>query len=209
MALSPDETTIGDDVPVARRRTGPHVPLPQAPTPSEEARGETENKVAGNFAEEDPRTRAARRTAELLEHQGDLDQGIDDFYIDPRIIPEGWSYEWKRHTILNQEDPSYQVQLAQGGWEAVPAYRHPQLMPTNYSGNTILRKGMLLMERPLEITARARARDLFNARDQVRMKEAQLTGQPAGPNSPFSADNKGAPLVKINKSYEPMPIPEK
>jgi hypothetical protein len=208
MALTPDEPTIGDDVPVGRRRSGPHAPLPQDPAvEQDQPRGDTET-TAGEFAEEDPRTRAARRAAELRSHGG-VNENADDFYINPAIIPDGWSYEWKRHTVLNQEDPSYQVQLAQTGWEPVPRYRHPEMMPENYRGEAITKKGMILMERPMEITDEANARELRKARSQVRQKEQQLNGQPAGPGSPFDPTNKGSPMVKITKSYEPMPIPEK
>jgi Kef-type K+ transport system membrane component KefB len=38
-----------------------------------------------------------------------------------------------------------------GGWETVDAKRHPEMMPKGYVGS-IEREGMLLCERPLEIT---------------------------------------------------------
>lgn len=155
--------------------------------------------------EEDPRVRAARRAAELRDHLGNMDEAPDDFYIPPSDIPSGWSYEWKRKTLLGQEDPAYQVQLAQKGWEAVPAYRHPSYMPVGYKGGTIERKGMILMERPLEITQEARDFEIRKARNQVRQKEAQLAGAPEGQ---FERNNKDSSLVKVKKSYEAMPIPK-
>jgi hypothetical protein len=156
--------------------------------------------------EEDPRTRAARRAAELREHHGSMDDGVDKFYINPAIIPDGWSYEWKTHTVLGKENPGYQVSLAHRGWEAVPRSRHPELMPENYDGETILREGQILMERPLEITEEAKAIELRKARAQVRGKEEQLGMAPPGQ---FDRANKDAPLVNIKKSYESIPIPEK
>jgi hypothetical protein len=153
---------------------------------------------------EDPRVRAAKRALELREHMGTVDDGGNQFYVDPRIIPDGWSYEWKTRTVLNQENPGYQVKCASTGWEDVPAHRHPQMMPVEYKGMTIDRMGMRLMERPLEITEEVKARDLKNARDQVRQKEAQLTGAPAGT---FERDNKGNTLVNVKKSYAQIPIP--
>jgi hypothetical protein len=155
--------------------------------------------------EEDPRTRAARRAAELREHRGSLDDGVDKFYIDPTIIPDGWSYEWKNHTILGQPNPSYEVNMARAGWEPVPRTRHPELMPENYAGNTIIRDGQILMERPLEITKEAVERDKRAAKAQMQGKEAQLAGAPPGT---FDRDNKGTPLASIKKSYEPMQIPK-
>ena len=161
--------------------------------------------VAPKPREEDPRTRAARRALELREQANSDDDGVDKFYINPKTIPDGWSYEWKTYTVLGKENPSYQVAMAHKGWEAVPRSRHPELMPINYQGETIEREGMVLMERPLEITQEAKARDLRVARAQVQGKEAQLG---AGPVGTFDRSNKDQSLVKVKKSYEAVPIPE-
>lgn len=155
--------------------------------------------------EEDPRTRAARRAAELRDHGAVGEDGTDEFYIDASEIPPGWSYEWKRRTVLGADDPAYQVAVARQGWEPVPAHRHPAMMPADWRGSTIERKGMVLMERPLEITQDARNRDLKQARLQVRAKEEQLNSSEGGQ---FERDNKGNSLVKVRKSYESIPIPE-
>jgi hypothetical protein len=156
--------------------------------------------------EESPRDRAARRTAELRGHDTDLgDDGTDDFFIELGIIPDGWSYEWKTRTVLGAEDPAHQVALARRGWESVPASRHPELMPMGYKGAEITRKGMVLMERPMEITQEAKDASLRRARIQMRDKEAQLTQAKGGE---FDRTNKGDPLVKISKKYEAIPIPE-
>jgi hypothetical protein len=155
--------------------------------------------------EDDPRARAAKRAAEIRGHLGDLDEGTDEFYIDPSCIPSGWTYEWKMRTVLNQENPSYQVHLARMGWEPVPASRHPEMMPAGFTQKTIERKGMVLMERPKEITDEARSIEMRRARQQVKAKEEQLAA--AGPGQ-FERSNKDASLVKVKKSYEPMPVPE-
>jgi hypothetical protein len=154
--------------------------------------------------EEDPRERAAKRAEQIRQQRGDADMdAIDEFYIDPRSIPEGWSYEWKRHTFLGKEDPSYQVQVARGGWECVPASRHPEMMPAgNYT--IIERKGQILMERPLILTSEARDVELRRARNQVRAKEAQLSATPDGTMT--REHDRVKPSVK--KSFTPMAIPE-
>lgn len=157
--------------------------------------------------EEDPRARAARRALELREHMGgNMDDGVDKFYIDPRVIPEGWSYEWKALSVLGKENPSYQVALAHRGWESVPRSRHPEMMPDNYRGETIEREGMILMERPKEITDEVKAIDLRNARQQVRSKEEQLGAAPQGQ---FERGTHPQTQPRINKTYESIPIPEK
>lgn len=157
--------------------------------------------------EESPRERAARRAAELKSHRnGDLDDGTDEFFVEPGIIPDGWTYEWKTRTILGMEDPAHQVKLARDGWEPVPLSRHPEMMPAGYrGGNEITRKGMVLMERPAEITEEMRALELRRARLQVRSKEEQLSASKPGT---FERSNKGDDLVKVKKSFEAMPIPE-
>ena len=151
---------------------------------------------------------AAERAAEIRSgfDGGNMDEGTDDFFIEQDKIPDDWTYEWKRFTVFNQEDPSYQVQLRRQGWEPVPASRHPEMMPVGSTDPTIIRKGMILMERPTVITDELRRIDTKRARDQVRVKEQQLNEAPQGQ---FERDNKGAKLANIKKSYEAIPIPDK
>lgn len=153
--------------------------------------------------EEKPRD-AAARAAELRGHS-DTDAGTDEFFVEPGIIPIGWSYEWKMHTVLGAEDPAHQVALARKGWEVVPSSRHPEMMPLGYTGGIIVRKGMVLMERPLVITEEARAVESRRARLQVRAKEEQLSAAKPGE---FERSNKGNEMTKIKKGYEAIPIPE-
>lgn len=148
--------------------------------------------------EEDPRSRAAKRAAEIRGHIGSMDEGTDEFYIPPEMVPDGWTYEWKRRTVLGQEDPAYQVSLARMGWEEVPADRHPQMMPAGHH-SVINRKGMVLMERPKEITDEARRIENRKARNQVKAKEEQLSSAPSG------QFERNTPTVK--KSYSPIAIP--
>lgn len=158
-----------------------------------------------DIKDEDPRARAERRAAQIKANRGDYDpDSIDEFYIDPAIIPDGWSYEWKRHTLLGKEDPSYQISLARGGWEPVPASRHPEMMPTGKTFAIIERKGMILMERPASLTKEARDVELRRAKGQVRAKEAQLGATPDGTMT--RDDPRVRPNVK--RSFEPIPIPE-
>lgn len=154
--------------------------------------------------EDDPKERARKRAQELRGHLGDLDEGTDDFYVDPESIPEGWTYEWKRHTVYGQEDPAYQVQLAREGWSAVPSSRHPAMMPVGSSEAVILRKGCILMECPKEIIEERRQIEVRKARDQVRHKEAQIAGTPEGTMTRDHARTKPS----IKKGYEPIPVPE-
>lgn len=173
----------------------------ETPEPAKSKRG----PKRGAMREEDPRSRAARRAAELRDHLGTMDEGTDEFYINPEDVPDGWKYEWKRKTVFGAEDPAYQVALARAGWEPVPTKRHPAYMPDTGNYPTIERKGMILMERPLEIHEEAEARDYRKATNQVRVKESQLTQ--AGPGE-FERSTKDHNLVKVRKNYESIPIPD-
>ena len=161
-------------------------------------------EMRSEVREEDSRARAARRAAEIRGHIGDMDQGVDEFFVDPSIIPEGWTYEWKRQSILGQEDATHQIHLARMGWEAVPARRHPGMMPASWTKGTIERKGMILMERPTEVVEEARRIQNKAAKDQVRAKEAQIAGAPDGTMTRDHAQTR----PKINKSFEAIPIPK-
>lgn len=155
---------------------------------------------------EDPRERAARRAAEVRGHLNGSAEGTDAFEFDRSVIPSGWDYEWKRFRVMGAEDPAYQVQLRLAGWEPVEASRHPEMMPLGSKDAHITRKDMILMERPLELTEEAKNAELRRARLQVKAKEEQLTAAPAGT---FERNNKDAPLAKVKKGYEAMPIVDK
>lgn len=185
------------------RSKQPHAPLPTPPAP--------QGVQAAPVDPNDPMERARRRAAELREHSN-FDPGSDKFAYDASIVPPGWSYEWKRQTVMGAQDPGYQVSLAQRGWEAVPADRHPEMMPLGYQGGTIDRDGLRLMERPAVITEEARERERRDAREQVRGNEEKVTGQPAGDSSPFdgATRNLGGRPLGIKKSYssEQLEIPK-
>lgn len=184
--------------------TAPKIALP--PIPEQETAVADRPNLRAPVREENMSSvdRAKKRAAELRGHIGSLDEGVDKYFIDANMIPEGWTYEWKRRLLMGQEDPSYAVNLARMGWEAVPVSRHPFMMPADWKGGTIERDGMVLMERPAEVVDEARAIERKRARDQVRAKEAQLSGTPEGT---MTRDHeKVRPSIK--KSYENIPIPK-
>src|SRR5271156_6877177 len=113
---------MAEDTTLTLRSKQPHAPLPTPPAAAEGTSPQASPDP------NDPMERARRRAAELREH-GSFDPGSDKFSFDVSMIPAGWSYEWKRFTVMGAHDPSYQVSLAQRGWEAVPASRHPEMMP--------------------------------------------------------------------------------
>lgn len=133
-------------------------------------------------------------------------QALDQFAVDPSMIPPGMTYEWKRVSTLGARDPSYEVLLAEQGWEPVPVERHPNFMPTGYRG-PIERGGLVLMERPVELTEEARAEAARDAFEVVRTKEEQLGLTPNGTLT--RAHPTARANTYVNRSIEaPMPIPE-
>ena len=162
---------------------------------------------------DDPRARAAQRAAELRLHASNDTDTPDKYAIPSGEIPEGWCYEWKRQSVYGKEDPSYQVAQAQAGWEPVDPKRHPALMPRGYAGHTIERDGMVLMERPQEITDDFNRRLLRESAKQMREQEERVGSAPQGQLQRHDA--KGQSLAKVKHEYAPydgprqqMAIPE-
>lgn len=129
---------------------------------------------------------------------------VDKFYLDPSIIPDGTSYEWKRSTIFGKNDVYYDREMLEQGWRAVPAKRHPFLMPDGYEG-PIIRDGLILMERAIELTNEAKQELAAAAFDQVHTKMQQLGEAPPGTMQRQNG-SKGA-MVEVNRSYGGGDIP--
>lgn len=142
-------------------------------------------------------SRAEQRAREIRGMATDGGNSRDKFWAPE--APDGWSYEWKRRTIYNKEDPSYSMELVRQGWEPVPLSRHPEMMPRGWQGETIEVEGLLLMERPKVFCDESRARERAETKAQIREKEAQLTGAPRA--------RFGTGDAKVRKTYEPMAIP--
>lgn len=119
----------------------------------------------------------------------------DRFALPMDEIPEGSTYEWKRFSVHGQEDPFYIAHQRQQGWEPVDPKRHPNWLPEGYQGNTIIKDGLLLMERPIELTMEARDETRKASRRQIDDQKAQLGMTPNG-QLPRDADARTRPQVK-------------
>jgi hypothetical protein len=150
---------------------------------------------------EDPRALAAKRAAEIRGNGSDLEDGTDEFATP--TPPDGWTYEWKRRYTMNQEDLSHMNHVRRTGWTPVPVERHPEMMQVGAEGS-IERKGMMLMERPEEITQDFRDRERRAARQQVQIKEGQMDPKGRGGLTDRN-DSRVAP--KIKKGFD-FAIPE-
>ena len=141
----------------------------------------TEDEVkAANPAIGDHHARAKQRIAEFRAQHGtvdDIDVAIDPWFAQ---APDGWDYEWKTKAVWNKEFPSYIAACIRTGWSPVPYERHRNLLYDGYEGQNIEKEGMILMERPKELTNLFRERDKKRARAQVFDSEAKLRDAPSG-----------------------------
>ena len=128
---------------------------------------------------------------------GDYDED-NRFYIDPSIIPDGMSYEWKRVSIRGMDDKQYQTKLrSKGYWTPVLASRHPELAGFGVEGDQpIVIDDLMLMERPIELTEERQRRNERKAKQQVNDKLAELEMTPKGT---MERDRRH---VKVKRSME-------
>lgn len=163
---------------VAHGRTRQNAKI--APTDREVAREPTRNVIAHG------RTRKRKGVT-------------DQFYIAPEMVPAGWTYQWCRKSVYGQPDVAHQIALMENGWTPVPAERHAgAFMPPGFKGE-IDRGGLVLMERPEELTQEAREEDRQNARALIQAQQEQL-----GLSMPrsFTTDHPGL-RNSIRSTYEP------
>ncbi len=111
------------------------------------------------------RLRRTRRTA-------------DPLHFDQRIVPVGFSYEWKCDDVLGQPNTTHMIGLRENHRRVVPASRHPELA---YAGaSEIRRPGLVLMERPKYLTEEAQMEDLGLALEPVQHMEEVMYGTKPG-----------------------------
>lgn len=132
------------------------------------------------------------------------DNHTNIFHIDKADIPDGISREWKREAVFDKPDLSHQMALQENGWEVVQSAGSSKYMPSGYTG-PVRRDGMILMERPIELTREAQAEDLAAAREEVRGMQRQNGQAPAG-HGP-----RDHPEVRPRhgRDYVPLDIPLK
>lgn len=98
----------------------------------------------------------------------------DPFFVPPEIIPEGWTYEWKRILTYNQPDDTHMAELARNGWEPVPNSRHPGLFMSADKEGPIVVRDLGLYERSEILTRDAIRMRQERANDPLRTIHAQL-----------------------------------
>lgn len=133
----------------------------------------------------------------------------DQYYVPPREIPDGWSYQWNQVTIYNEEQVQAQNQMYENGWRPVPASRHPgRWTKPGYEGAIVV-DGLRLEERPIELTNEALVEGTDKARAQVRNQSEALMLSKKMPEG-FAAGGKyrgtGAQVrMQIDRSMDIAP----
>lgn len=160
----------------------------------------TRNATSTTFkdATGDSKARAEARIRQLRGNP-DLQGSERDKYWAPSP-PEGWDYQWKLKSVMNQDDIDRIRQNEMNGWEPVPLARHPELMPRGWKGDTIEVGGLVLMERPMLFTQEAREEERRAARDAVMTKESQMREGRAG-------DLGRREVNRFSKSRAPIDVP--
>jgi len=154
---------------------------------------ETKDPLMDSMARAEARIRAIRGNP-------DLANGTerDKYWAPPP--PDGWDYQWKLKSVLNQDDIDRIRQNEMNGWEPVPLTRHPELMPRGWKGDTIEVGGLVLMERPMMFTQEAREEERRAAREAVVTKEAQMREGRSG-------DLGRREVNRFSKTRAPIDVP--
>lgn len=169
----------------------------EAATPREAAhqpQGRAPRMAAHADEHEVPRARTRRRKSTVNE---------DQYYVPTEEIPEGLSYEWKRWSVTGQHDPFYIASMREQGWEPVPPKRHPNWVPPGYNEPHIIKGGMILMDRPMELTLEAKREVRQLSKRQVVEAEQRLGMTPRGE---MTRDFEGARPKVVKEMMRPIAV---
>ncbi len=134
----------------------------------------------------------------------------DAFDIPLDIIPPGFSYQWNAIEVTGQPQTATMITMAENGWRPVPAGRHEgRFMPAGYSPEgPIIRDGLRLEERPIELTREAQREERQKANALVQAQQEQLGLTKRMPDG-FSRDNgRLRQMERAGTSREIAPAPD-
>jgi hypothetical protein len=135
----------------------------------------------------------------------------DRLFIDPNLIPDGYTLQWVTDSVLGQGVPQHRSEFEKTGWTPL----HGDDLDGQFDGMFMKKgatgeinvEGLVLMIRPKQMSEKAQSIDRKKAYDQVRIKEQALTG---GDLTNVTLDTRHPSAVasnKINRSYERIEIP--
>lgn len=130
--------------------------------------------------------------------------GMDEFDIPKEMIPDNETWEWKNFSIAGKDDPFYVQGMRENGWEPVDATKCRDLVPPGYTG-PVMKKGMILMERPKHLTEEAHEEQRQLAMNQVETRVQYLADAPPG-TAPRNINPKTVPNIRRNFGRAEIPI---
>ena len=134
------------------------------------------------------------------------EEGEDNLKVPAELIPDGMDYQWITVSVYGKPEPHRQMRFAQGGWKEVPAMRHDgRWMPKGHQG-CIEVGGLVLHERPIWISEKARERERELAKGRVKAKENQLVRGGVGVPGATHPSALGTNKMRGGE-YEPIAVP--
>ena len=168
---------------------------------------DTRDPPRPELRDSDPREAAVRRAKEIRDQLGDSIEQPDEFFIPPHLKDPDWDYNWKTYSVHNAHDPHYINELHRTGWQFVPANRpgFEFLLPTGWKEKIVLKKGQVLMERPMEISMMIERRQEKAAKERLEIQERRMKSEPIR-GAPI--DNDGKPIGMGMRRTIAGPIPD-
>lgn len=104
--------------------------------------------------------------------------GSDRLHIPRELIPEGVDLQWVTNSVIGSPAPQQRMAFEVNGWRPVTPDMFDgrfdgMFMPKGYKGEIEI-EGLVLMERPMELTLEARTEERQNAMGAVRTQESRL-----------------------------------
>ncbi len=107
----------------------------------------------------------------------------NQFHVPESLMEAGWSMQWVRAECLGKADPANITDHMENGWTPVPASRKgfSEFFRTG-GAEHIEREGLILMERPVQLTEQALAEDYAAAMNErnAQVEEFALSDLPMG-----------------------------
>jgi len=117
--------------------------------------------------------------------------------IRAKLAEEGFEYQWNVWSVLEKENRSERARMYNAGWRPVPADRHDGVfLPPGSKGDIVI-GGLILEERPVELSNEARLEDKIAADEQVNGSRRQFGFAPTAPGFE-GADKSNSPHVRNN-----------
>lgn len=123
-------------------------------------------------------------------NMGSVSDNVLDF--PPHLVPDGYTYQWIRESVYNQEDKANLVSRGRNGWQPVPQDRHPD--------RVIRHEGLILMEAPTVFVEAARDMERRRAANEKRQSMPGMN-LPSG----FDANHRAAQANTFARVGTPVP----